>query len=63
MELLIKVLDGCPINNHYWIFFESANDQEFTVMVTDLDTDKQAEYANLLNNRADEVTDTSAFAK
>jgi hypothetical protein len=62
MELLIKVLDGCSINNRYWVFFAATTDQKFTVTVTDLQTSQQVEYTNPLKNPADAVTDTDAFA-
>ena len=62
MELLIKVLNGCSINNHFWVFFAATTDQKFTVRVTDLETEEQMEYTNPLKNPADAVTDTSAFA-
>jgi hypothetical protein len=61
-ELLIKVLNGCAINSHYWVFFAATTDQEFTVTVTDLSAGKIAQYTNPLKNPADAVTDTSAFA-
>lgn len=62
MELLIKVLDGCGINNHYWVFFAATTDQEFTVTVIDRDAAQQMDYTNPLRNPADAVTDTFAFA-
>jgi hypothetical protein len=62
MELLIKVLNGCGFNSHYWVFFAATTDQEFTVTVTDLKTAQQVQYTNPLKNRADAVTDTTAFA-
>jgi hypothetical protein len=62
MELLIKVLNGCSFNDHYWVFFAATTDQEFTVTVTDLKTAQQVQYTNPLKNPADAVTDTSAFA-
>ena len=61
MELLIKVLDGCGINNKYWVFFAATTDQKFTVKVDDLQKGQQVEYTNPLKNPADAVTDTSAF--
>lgn len=61
MELLIKVLNGCGINNKYWVFFAATTDQEFTVTVDDLQAGQQVEYTNPLKNPADAVTDTAAF--
>ena len=61
-ELLVKVLNGCTVNNHYWVFFAATTDQEFTVTVTDISAGKVVQYTNPLKNPADAVTDTSAFA-
>ena len=61
MELLIKVLDGCGVNNRYWVFFAATTDQKFTVRVTDTETEEQVEYTNPLKHPADAVTDTAAF--
>jgi hypothetical protein len=36
-EVLVKVLDGCAINDHRWIFLAAATDVEFTLTVTDLE--------------------------
>ena len=60
-ELLVKVLNGCAITNHYWVFFAATTDQEFTVTVTDLSAGKVVDYTNPLKNPADAVTDTTAF--
>lgn len=62
VEFLIKVLDGCVNNDHYWVFFAGATDVEFTVTVTDTQADVTRTYTNPLGNPADAVTDTSAFA-
>jgi hypothetical protein len=61
MELLIKVLDGCGVNNRYWVFFAATTDQKFTVRITDTEAEEQVEYTNPLKHAADAVTDTSAF--
>lgn len=61
MELLIKVLDGCGFNSHYWVFFAATTDQQFDIRVTDTQTGDYVEYTNPLKNPADAVTDTFAF--
>ena len=61
-EMLIKVLDGCGITNHFWVFFAATTDVEFTVTVTDTQTDQVKQYFNPLGNPANAVTDTAAFA-
>jgi hypothetical protein len=40
-ELLLKVLDGCPINGHFWIYYSAGTDVGTTVRVTDTVTGRQ----------------------
>lgn len=35
-EVLLKVLDGCAINGHYWVFAAAATDLRYVVYVWDL---------------------------
>ncbi len=34
-ELLVKILDGCGINGHYWVFVSAATNVGVTVTITD----------------------------
>lgn len=61
-ELLIKVLDGCAINGHYWVFYSATTNVGFTVTVTDHDTDTVETYTNQDLTEADPRLDTAAFA-
>jgi hypothetical protein len=61
-QMLVKVLDGCAVNNHYWVFFAATTDQGFTLEVTDMSTATTVQYTNPLKQQADAVTDTTAFA-
>ncbi len=61
-EMLLKVLDGCAENNHFWVFFAATTDVEFTVTVTDTQEDVVKQYTNALGHPADAVVDTTAFA-
>ena len=66
-EMLVKVLNGCSINQHYWVFFAATTDVQFTMRVTDTMTGQfktfnNVEYTNALGQPANAVTDTSAFA-
>ncbi len=36
-ELLVKVLDGCGVNGHYWVFGSAGTDLEYEVWVEDLE--------------------------
>lgn len=61
-EVLIKVLDGCGVNNRYWVLFAATTDVELTLTVTDTQTNMVKQYTNELGNPADAVVDTDAFA-
>ncbi len=43
-ELLVKVLDGCALNGHYWVFGSAATDREYVVLVEDLRDGTRQEY-------------------
>jgi hypothetical protein len=60
-EMLIKVLDGCALTDHYWVFFAATTNVEFVVTVTDTATGAVKTYVNPQGNSADAVTDTSAL--
>ena len=61
-ELLIKVLDGCGINDHFWVFAAATTNVETTVTVTDTATEQVKTYTNPLGRAAEAITDTTAFA-
>ena len=60
-EVLVKVLDGCETNGHYWMFAASATTLEFLVRVEDTVTGESREYRNEAGTAAGAVTDTKAF--
>ncbi len=60
-ELLVKVLDGCSYNGHYWFFAAGATDVEFTITVSDIETGQSKSYTSPLGP-ASAITDTVAFA-
>lgn len=62
LELLIKVLHGCPINGHYWVFFAATTNVAFTIEVTDLESGEVRIYSNPLGVSPETTTDTTAFA-
>ncbi len=61
-EVLVKVLNGCAINSHYWVFASASTDVEYTLTVLDTATGKSAVYQNLLGQASPAVTDTNALA-
>ena len=61
-ELMVKVLDGCALNGHYWVFTAATTTVEYTLTVTDTLTGEVATYHNPLGKPAVAINDTSAFS-
>ena len=60
-EVLIKVLDGCSVNGHVWVFGASTTDLGYLVRVTDTSTGAVKEYRNEPGMPAPAITDVTAF--
>jgi ELWxxDGT repeat protein len=60
IELVVKALDGRPVNGHFWIFFGALSNVEYTVTVTDSQTGTKRTYTNP-SGRFASVADTTAF--
>jgi pimeloyl-ACP methyl ester carboxylesterase len=60
-ELLVKVLDGCALNGHHWVFAAATTTVEYTVKVTDTRTGEVAIWSNPLGRSSPAVTDTDAL--
>lgn len=61
-ELLVKVLDGCSITDHYWVFASASTDVEYTLNVEDVVSGAEAVYRNELGRASPAFTDTTALA-
>ena len=61
-EMLVKVLDGCDVNDRIWVFAAAVTNVEYTLKVTDTVSGEIKEYFNPLGTSADATTDTDAFA-
>ncbi|MEM8931183.1 MAG: hypothetical protein AAGE94_08405 [Acidobacteriota bacterium] len=61
-ELMIKVLDGCAINGHYWVFGAAQTDRAHAITVHDTLTDTTWTTTHLDGAPAPAITDTVAFA-
>lgn len=59
-EVFVKVLDGRSANNHFWVFYGSMTDRDFTVRVVDTHTGQEVTYDNSLGNNCGNG-DTTAF--
>jgi ribosomal protein L35AE/L33A len=62
VEVLLKVLDACSVNNRFWVFFAGTTNVGFNVEVTDTRTGVTREYSNPLGLAAPAVTDTQSFS-
>jgi hypothetical protein len=61
-EVLIKVLDGCGFNGHYWVFAAATTNVAYTITVTDTAAGRDRVYSNPLGTAAAAITDVEAFA-
>ncbi len=46
VELVVKALDGRPVNGNFWIFYGALSNVEYTLKVTDTQTGKVKRYRN-----------------
>ena len=61
-EVLIKVLDGCAVNGHVWVYGASTTDLGYVIRVTDTVTGAVKEYRNEPGLPAPAITDATAFS-
>lgn len=61
-EMLVKVLNGCAVNDHYWVLAALTTNVQYTIQVTDTQTGAVKTYTNPLGNPAPAITDAAAFA-
>lgn len=62
VELLVKVLDGCGFNQHYWVFAGGLTNVQTLLTVTDTATGAVKTYANPQNAPFQPIQDVEAFA-
>jgi ELWxxDGT repeat protein len=60
VEVVLKVLDGTPLNGKHWVFYGALSSVEYTITVTDTQTGAQKIYKNPSGKLAS-VADTGAF--
>lgn len=60
-EMLIKIVDGCPLTSTFWVFLAATTNVGFNLTVTDTVTGNQTFYANLDLTSALPVQDTNAL--
>ncbi len=62
VELVVKVLDGCRINGHYWVFAAGLTDVEVRLKVRDVDTGEELVWTNPQGALFEPLADDRAFA-
>jgi hypothetical protein len=60
-EMLVKVLNGCAINGHYWVFHSAGTNVGFDLTVRDTQRDEAVLYSNPDLNPAPPVQDINAL--
>ena len=60
VEVMVKVLDGRPLNDKFWVFYGALSSVEYTLTVTDTETGAVKTYTNP-SGRLASVADTGAF--
>jgi len=60
-EVLLKVLDGCALNQHFWVFSSATTNVGFSVTVTDTRSGRSKVYGNRNGTAAAPIQDTGAF--
>lgn len=61
-EMLVKVINGCSFNNHYWVFAAATTNIEYNLRVVDTQTGAVFNSTNPLGMPSAALTDTGAFA-
>ncbi len=61
IELLIKVLDGCPVNGRRWVFAAGLTDVEVEIVATDSETNERFVITNPLGQPFQPVLNSDAL--
>lgn len=62
VEAVVKVLDGCGLGGHYWVFAGGLTNVKMVLTVTDSQTGDVKTYTNPPNTKFQPIQDTGAFA-
>jgi hypothetical protein len=62
VEAVVKVIDGCGLGGHYWVFAGGLTNVRVVLTVTDTKTKTVKKYTNPQNAPFQPIQDTSAFA-
>jgi len=60
-EILVKILNACSVNGHYWVFLSPGSNVMYDVRVFDVRTGTRKTYSNPLGTIPKLTPDTKAF--
>lgn len=61
-EFAVKMLNGCPVNGHFWVFIGEPSSVNYRLDVVDTRTGEAQVYLNVPGEPARPILDTQAFA-
>jgi hypothetical protein len=61
IEVVVKVLNACPVDGHYWVFASGLTNLEVMLRVTDTRTGQVRTYTSPPGGAFAPISDTSAF--
>ena len=62
LELLVKMVDGCAFNGHYWVYAAATTDVEYHLRITESATGAVRTFDNTLGTASPAFTSIDAFA-
>jgi hypothetical protein len=62
VEAVVKVINGCGLGGHYWVFAGGLTNVDVVMTVTDTQTNISKTYTNPANTTFLPIQDTSAFS-
>ncbi len=62
IELVVKVLDACPVNGRFWVFAGGLTNVGVTILVEDTATGATRTYTNPVGTAFQPLQDTQAFS-
>ncbi len=61
-EVIVKIVNGCNVNGHYWVFIAGTTNQGHRIRVGEVGTGAFKDYSRNEGPPAPAITDTAAFA-
>ena len=60
-ELMVKVLDGCSLTEHFWVYSSASTDLAYLLEVFDTETGRRWSFTNAPGERSPATTDVKAL--